>query len=86
MARGWPTRCSNGLYWSPDDTARATATRNRDETSAWQNFPSRRAAEDQVVSPNQDGDLEVSAAAKPILFGQEPLLRQLSASSSRTSS
>ena len=34
---------------------------------------------DQVVSPNQDGDLDVSAAAKPILFGKEPLLRQLSA-------
>ena len=26
---------------------------------------------DQVVSPNQDGDLEVSAAAKPILFGKD---------------
>ena len=86
MARGWPTRCSIGLYWPPDDTRRATANRKRDETSAWQNFPSRRAAEDQVVSPSQDGNLKVSAAAKLILFGQEPLLRQLSASSSRTSS
>ena len=70
MARGWPTRCSNGLYWSPDDTARATATRNRDETSAWQNFPSRRAAVDQVVSPNQDGDLASLLPPSPSCSGK----------------